>query len=101
MDKSRHNDFIFCYWDDLGDSHDHVDSRVNNPFNYFNHHAASARSKDNENGMAILHEQSEKTEDRSTTEGGCITLRELREHKGSTAGSETQGENDPSNDCQV
>ena len=94
MDNSGHNDFIFCYWDDLG-------STKEDHFNYFNYHAASARSKDYENGMAILHQQGKEEEDRSTAATGCPTIRELREYASGASGSETQGENNLGNDRQV
>ena len=53
--------FVFCYWDDIGDSQDHVDNQKVNHFDYFNNHAAAAKIR--ENGMGILHEPQQEKED--------------------------------------
>lgn len=50
------NTYFFCYWDDLGDSQNHVDNQANN------------NNKDNannitKNGMGILHKQEQAKED--------------------------------------
>ena len=50
------NTYFFCYWDDLGDSQNHVDNQVNNNNNKGNANNITT------NGMGILHKQEQAKE---------------------------------------
>jgi uncharacterized protein YlaI len=47
------SDFVFLYWDDLGDSQEHVDNQKNQ-FDYFKKHPSSAEYDEDEERMKII-----------------------------------------------
>jgi hypothetical protein len=57
-DTMSDNSYIFCYWDDLGDSQNHVDNQEKSDNKTNNANTGT------ENGMGILHEQIKTQEDR-------------------------------------
>lgn len=84
------NSYIFCYWDDIGDSQDHVDNQEKNHFNYFNNHAASAKTRTD--GMALLYKQIKAQEDRQPAKGSGNVICELRTKSCRQRTGETEGE---------
>jgi hypothetical protein len=89
------NTYFFCYWDDLGDSQNHVDNQEKSDNKTNNANTGT------ENGMGILHEQIKAQEDRFSTARSRHIICELRQHDECPYRGEAQGARYPESNCQI